>query len=154
MQRFLNLCEEIEQTVAAVYRYWEDGFSEDIPLSTLWGKLADDELDHIRQVQLAKRVAMENVLSQNAVTIESLQKALAKAKNLLAEVKQRDISGVAALRAAIRIEEEFSKAHLLNATRVKDKSMQAMFESLARADEQHIATLRNYCESVLGKASD
>ena len=154
MQRFLNLCEEIEQTVAAVYRHWESVFADDVSLSSLWGKLADDELDHVRQVQLAKRVALENVFSQNAVTVGSLQKALAKAKNLLAEVKQRDISAPAALRAAIRIEEEFSKAHLLNATQVNDKSMQAMFESLAREDEQHVATLRNYCESVLGKASD
>ncbi len=150
MQRVLRVCEEIEQVVAQIYRYWQEVFVNDAPLSALWAKMADDELDHVRQIQLAKRVANENVFEGCNVSVESLEKALAKARQILRDVKEKDISSEKALRAAIRIEEEFSKAHLLNATRVTDESMKTMFRSLARADEKHVKTLKDYCESVFG----
>jgi len=150
MQRFLNICEEIEQTVAKIYQHWQQVFIDNQALSALWGKMADDELDHVRQVQLAKRVANEGVLEQNNISLESLSKALARARQLYEDIQVREISSEMALRAAIRIEEEFSKAHLLNATNVADESLKTMFKSLARADEQHVATLRNYVDSVLG----
>ena len=150
MQRLLKLCEEIEQTVAEIYRYWQSVFVNDASLSALWGKMADDELDHVRQVQLAKRVVSDSVFENSNVSIDSLEKTLARARQLLKDVQTRELSSEIALKAAIKIEEEFSKAHLLNATNVVDESMKGMFKSLARADEQHVATLRNYCESVFG----
>lgn len=151
MQRLLNLCEEIEQQVARIYRYWQKVFDEEPSLSGLWGKLADDELDHVRQVQLAKRVVNENVLEESGVSIEELNTALARARQLYKDVQVKNVSAEQALHAAIRIEESFSKAHLLNATKVTDASLQAMFKSLARADELHIGTLRDYVQAYLRK---
>ena len=151
MQRFLRLCEEIEQVVSQIYRHWQHVFAADAPLSALWEKLADDELAHVRQVQLAQRVAGEGVFAGNNTTMESLEKALATAKQLLKDVKVKNIPAAQALRAAIRIEETFSKAHLLNATNIDDASMKQMFKSLARADEEHVATLKNYCDGYFGE---
>lgn len=151
MQKLLKLCEDIEQTVSQIYRYWQKVFVNEPSLSSLWGQMADDELDHVRQVQLAKRVIYENVFEEASVSVEILQKALSRAQQLLRDVQEREISSEMALRAAIRIEEEFSKAHLLNATNVTDASMKTMFKSLARADEKHVATLRNYCDAVFGE---
>ena len=149
MQRLLRLCEDIERVVSQVYRHWQEVFNDDPALSALWAKLADDELDHVRQVQLAGRVANEEVFEGVNISQDSLEKALAKARQLLKDVQERQISAEVALKAAIRIEEEFSKAHLMNATNISDESMKAMFKSLARADELHLATLKNYCDSVL-----
>jgi len=151
MQRFLRLCEEIEQVISQIYRHWQHAFSHDEPLSALWEKLADDELTHVRQVQLAQRVASEEVFSGSNTSMESLEKSLAMARQLLKDVKEKRILAAQALRAAIRIEETFSKAHLLNATNVTDASMKKMFQSLARADEEHVATLKNYCETYFGE---
>ena len=150
MQRLLKLCEEIEQTIAEIYRYWQQVFVNDVALSALWGRMADDELDHVRQVQLAKRVVSDSVFENSNVSIDSLEKSLVRVRQLLQDVQTRQLSSEVALKAAIKIEEEFSKAHLMNATNVVDASMKGMFQSLARADEQHVATLRNYCESVFG----
>ncbi len=153
MQRLLRICEDIEQVVSQIYRHWQQVFVNDSSLSSLWAKLADDELDHVRQVQLAQRVATEHVMEGNKISLESLEKALARARQLLKDVKEKDISSETALRAAIKIEEEFSKAHLLNAANVIDESMVKMFNSLARADEQHVKTLRDYCDAVFGSDS-
>jgi rubrerythrin len=150
MQRYLNICEEIEQLISKTYRHWQQMFEDDPGLSALWGKLAEDEMDHVRQVQLAKRVANEKVLQESDVSLEALTKSLAKARQLYKDVQVKTVTGEQALRAAIRIEEEFSKAHLLNATTVVDESIKTMFKSLARADELHVETIRNYCDSVLG----
>lgn len=151
MQRLLRICEEIEQIIAQIYRHWQDVFSDDRSLSGLWSKLADDELDHVRQVQLATRVVNENILAKGEVSFESLEKALSRARQLLKDVKEKDVSKETALRAAIKIEDEFMKAHLLNAARVTDPSMQSMFNSLARADEEHIKTLQQYCDSFFAE---
>ena len=150
VQRLLRVCEDIEQVVSQIYRHWQQVFVNDTALSALWAKLADDELDHVRQVQLAQRVANDQVIDGGNISLESLEKALARARQLLKDVKERDISSETALRAAIRIEEEFSKAHLLNAANVTDESMVKMFKSLARADELHIKTLKDYCDAVFG----
>ena len=151
IQRFLRVCEDIEQVVSQIYRYWQQVFVNDASLSALWAKLADDELDHVRQVQLAQRVANDQVIDGGNISLESLEKALDRARQLLKDVKERDISSVTALRAAIKIEEEFSKAHLLNAANVTDESMAKMFKSLARADELHIKTLTDYCDAAFGQ---
>ncbi len=151
VQRLLRICEDIEQVVSKIYRHWQQVFVDDPALSALWAQMADDELDHVRQVQLAKRVAAENVFESNGVSLESLEKALARARQLLKDVKEKDLTSDVALRAAIKIEEEFSKAHLLNATQVDDESMKTMFRSLARVDEMHVATLKNYCDAVFRK---
>ncbi len=148
MQRFLRVCEDIEQVISQIYRHWQQVFASDPSLSALWSKLADDELDHVRQVQLAQRVANDQIIAGSKVSLDSLEKALARARQLLRDVKEKDISSQTALRAAIKIEEEFSKAHLLNAANVTDESMAKMFKSLARADELHVKTLKDYCEAV------
>ena len=151
MQKILKICEEIEQIVAEIYRHWQSVFIDDPALSALWGKMADDELDHVRQVQLAKRVVSDNVFTVGEVSMESLEKSLARARQLLKDVRSRAVSSESALKAAIKIEDEFSKAHLLNATRVVDSSMKAMFQSLSRADDQHVATLKNYYNAYIKK---
>ncbi|PLX97882.1 MAG: hypothetical protein C0623_14265 [Desulfuromonas sp.] len=150
MQRLLRICQEIEQTVADIYRHWETVFSDQESLSRLWGQMADDELDHVRQIQLAQRVANEQVFGEQKISINLLEEALAKAKQLLKEVRERDVSAEKALKTAIKIEEYFSKAHLSNALEVTDKSLMTMFNSLARADDQHVESLRNYYDSVFG----
>jgi len=150
VQRFLKVCEDIEQTVSKIYRHWQEVFVDTPALSAMWARMADDELDHVRQIQLAKRVAYENVFEGNNVSIDDLEKALAKARRLLVDVKEKEISAEKALLAAIKMEELFSQAHLMNATNVVDESMATMFKSLAREDEMHVATLRNYYDSVYG----
>ena len=151
IQRLLRISEEIEQVVSQIYRHWQHVFENESSLSALWRKMADDELDHVQQVQLARRVYNEKIFEASNVSLESLEKALARARQLLEDVKQKEISPETALRAAIRIEEEFSKAHLLNSTSINDQSMKAMFKSLARADELHVATLRDFANAFLEK---
>ena len=49
------------------------------------------------------------------------------------------------------MEEEFGRVHVQNAGEIKDEAMRKMFTALARADEEHVATLRNYVDSVYGQ---
>lgn len=151
MRRFLACCEEIEQTVAEVYRHWQKVYSDDQEFSELWERLADEELAHASQIKLARRLPTDGVFNGQAVDVGEIEKLLATARKLLVDVQKVTLSKEKALRTAIKMEEAFNRAHVANIDGFVDASMQALFTSLARDDAQHVAALHNYCAKMFGE---
>lgn len=150
MRRFLACCEEIEQTVAEIYKYWQDVYSDDRELSELWGKLADDELAHVSQINLARRLPVDGVFASKQVDGKKIEALLARARKLLADVQKVTLTKEKAVRTAIKMEEAFNQAHVNNVGEFANPAMKAMFSSLAREDAQHVALLQSYCSRVFG----
>jgi rubrerythrin len=153
MRRFLACCEEIEQTVAEVYKYWQQTYRDDEEFSTLWGMLADDELAHVSQIRLARRLPVDGVFVELHIDVKAVERLLTQARKLLVDVQKVTLSKEKALRTAIKMEEAFNRAHVENVGGFANPAMKSMFTSLARDDAQHMATLQNYCDRVFGKAS-
>ena len=152
MRKFLACCEEIEQCVADVYRYWQQAYHDDQELSALWGKLADDELSHVSQIKLARRIQGDGLFKESTVDSKAIEKLLATARKLLVDVQKMTLSKEKALRTAIKMEEAFNRAHVTNVGTFVNPSIQAMFTSLARDDAKHMVTLQTYCDRVFGEA--
>ncbi len=151
MRKFLACCEEIEQAMAEIYKYWQKTYSDDQELSALWGVLVDDELAHVSQIKLARRLQVDGVFSGSKVDNQAIEALLARARKLLVDVKKVTLSKEKALRTAIKMEETFNQVHVANAVEFSDPSIKAMFTSLARDDAKHVTTLHEYCERVFGK---
>lgn len=152
MRRFLACCEEIEQTVAKVYRHWQHEYADDHEFSALWRTLADDELAHANQIKLARRLPADGVFTESPVDVKAIEILAARARKLLADVQQVTLSKEKALRTAIKMEEAFNKAHVENVGEFTDPMMRAMFTSLARDDAQHMETLKKYCDQTFGQS--
>ena len=152
MRRFLACCEEIEQTVADIYKYWQKTYSDDRELSDLWGKLADDELAHVSQLKLARRLPVDGVFVNIEVDSKSIEVLLVRARKLLADVQKVTLTKEKALRTAIRMEEAFNQAHVNNVGEFASPAMKAMFNSLARDDAQHVAILQSYYSRQFGNS--
>lgn len=150
MRKFLACCEEIEQTVAEVYRHWQQVYADDAEFAALWGELVDDELAHVQQIRLARRLPMNGVFTNRKIDTRSLETLLVRARKLLVDVQKVTLSKEKALRTAIKMEEAFNKAHVNNVADFTDPTLKAMFTSLARDDAQHMATLQRYCDRVFG----
>jgi rubrerythrin len=150
MRKILACCEEIEQTVAEIYKYWQKVYSDDQGFSELWKVLADDELAHVNQIKLARRIQDDGLFNNVDVKGQELDALRLRAKKLLADVQKVTLSKEKALRTAIKIEESFNKAHVENAGEFADPSIRAMFTSLAREEAEHMATLQNYYDRNFG----
>jgi len=151
MRKYLACCEEIEQRLSDVYRYWQQVYHDDQEFSVLWGTLADDELNHVSQIKLARRLQGDGLFKESTVDSKSIEKLLATARKLLVDVQKITLSKEKALRTAIKMEEAFNQAHMANVGAFVNPSIQAMFTSLAREDAKHIATLQAFCDQVFGK---
>ncbi len=151
MRKYLACCEEIEQRLADVYRYWQQAYHDDQEFSALWGKLADDELNHVSQIKLARRLEGEGLFEESTVDSKSIEKLLATARKLLVDVQKITLSKEKALRTAIKIEEAFNQAHIANVGTFVNPSIQAMFTSMSKEDAKHMETLQKYCDQFFGE---
>ena len=76
----VDMAQGVGEAIEKIRKHKPDLIMLDIELSDGDGfqvleKLADDELDHVRQVQLAQRVANEQAFAGSNVSLESLEKA-------------------------------------------------------------------------------
>lgn len=149
IRRYLELSQEIEETVAAIYRDFVDRFAADAVLRQLWQQMAQDEHDHAMQIKLAFPLLKEGVLCAPQLDIDKLEALLRQARQLTADLQERPLTAVAALKLGLQMEERFCQVHV-QAQLAFGNQLEGLFRALARADEAHIDTLRQglaHCQS-------
>jgi hypothetical protein len=77
-----------------------------------------------------------------------LELLLLKAQSLLRDLENDPPTEKQALLKAIELEEEFIGVHVCTAVEFKDEKLKERFRMLARDDEKHVGTLRNYFNEV------
>ena len=142
LQRYLEICLEIEQIAGAIYTGLAERFSFDQHLSAIWYHMARDEHDHAMQIKLAVTMAKERVIAGTRVAPERITELQARARQLKSELSAAQTGAVEALEAALALEAEFGHAHLLSSVEFERSDFKDLFRRLARSDEQHIQTLR------------
>ena len=146
MQEFLETCAEIEHTMCRIYRKLADSERDNDRARALWLQMAKDEADHVTQLRFAGCLPAESFslgLSQDEV--EAL---LCKAQKLLEDLEESPLTSRDALKLAIDLEEEFMAVHASTALAFSDQKLKERFDRLARADEKHIGTLREYFREI------
>jgi len=144
--RVLDTCCMMEETCAALYRYFADLFSDNIPVCAMWAQTAQEEDSHAEQFRLAYRL--------HGVGIESLKTDVARANILLAKmegvykkVQENQPCLEEAFKFAIKLEYALAEFHMDSIANFADKSLEQLFKSMRKCDNEHILRLeRMYAE--------
>lgn len=142
LQRYLEICLEIEQIAGAIYTGLAERFSFDQNLSAIWYHMARDEHDHAMQIKLAVTMAKERIITAPRFSPEKISELLERARQLKQHMATAQTGAVEALEAALALEAEFGHAHLLSSVEFERTDFKDLFKRLARSDEQHVQTLR------------
>lgn len=146
MKTYLRLCAEIEETVEKVYQVFAQKVEGGAEMQLLWLQLARDEETHYNQLLMAERLANEKVFTAPQLSEQKVTRLLEQARQLLEKAQAGPLTPKEALLATIMLEKGFADVHIANATQIADPSLQKTFAALARSDEEHLLTLRNYLE--------
>jgi len=144
MNKFLQLCAEIEDLAAQIYRELERHSAGNERLEEIMRRMALDEEDHARQLRFALRVSPKDTfegISENTGDPYALK---LRANQLLQQAKEATLSEYEMLKVAVELENDFHKIHASHSLLFKDPSIKKMFASLARADQLHVAELSQY----------
>jgi histone deacetylase complex regulatory component SIN3 len=152
IQNYLDLSQEIEQTVASIYQIFVERFAENPELCRLWRQMVQDEHDHAMQIKLAQPLVKEGMLGNSSLELEKVEALLRQARQLKVDVLARQMSPVAAFKLGLQMEERFCQIHLQAHFSLKRTDLGALFRRLARSDEAHIETLRQGLASCQGEA--
>lgn len=144
-------CALLEEKVSQLY-YLFAGLYADIPeLAALWNKTAEEEENHMRQFELAARIA-RSAPHSHSVDPALVGQALDMITRLTDKVRQTPPGWQGALKLAIDIEEKLARFHMDSVAVYDDDSINNLFKSMMSCDEQHVQSLRNYLERA-GTAS-
>ncbi len=147
MEEFLETCAQVEHTMCRIYRQLADSERDNDRARALWLQMAKDEADHATQLRFA-RCLPEESFSAADLSQSEVETLLIKAQALLDDLEETSFSSREALKCAISLEEEFMRVHAKTALVFTDEKLKKRFDLLARADEEHIGTLREYFREI------
>jgi rubrerythrin len=144
MNKFLQLCADIEDLAAQIYRELERQSAGNERLEEIMRRMALDEEDHARQLRFALRVSPKDTFEGISESTGDPHALKLRAKQLLLQAKEATLSEYELLKVAVELENDFHKIHTSSSLLFKDPTMKKMFASLARADQLHVADLHHY----------
>ncbi len=143
MQAILSDCQRVELLANRIYERLAANETYAGEIRTTFRHLAAEELEHARQIELAMRLPEEGLGAVSRIAWVKVDEARQLAEMMLQEVTSTPVTEEAALRLAVRIENEFLKVHLDNALHFFEQRVVALFEGLAGADQGHLDTLND-----------
>lgn len=146
LQGFLNDCAAIEAVAERIYLRLAASPRLEPWLRSVFQQLAEDESGHSRQLNSAALVLNQDDNGIKRIAHSRVMELLDDAESLLQQVKDETIGAREALEYAIQLENKFRKIHLDQATFFDDEQVIKTFNSLARSDEEHLATLKEAIE--------
>lgn len=135
-------CYQIEIISEKIYRKLAANETYAPELRKGFHKLSRDEQDHASQIDLLVQAPDIKIDAVTRISGEIVEKALALAEKILAEVEKKDLSEEEALRQSLLLEHEFIKVHAHNALHFNAPRLADFFDNLGRADLEHINTLK------------
>lgn len=142
-------CALLEEKVAQLYHLFAELYSDIPELTALWIKTAEEEENHMRQFELAGRLARSAALSHSIDPVVVGQ-ALDMVTRVIDKVRQTPPSWQGSLKLAIDLEDKLGRFHMDSAAVYVDDSINNLFKSMMTCDEQHVQLLRNYLEKNAG----
>ena len=153
MDEFFDTCAEIESTMSLIYRRMANAVKTNERLKEMLLKMAKDEADHVNQIRLARLLPFEENFSGVRISKTKLDLMLLKAQSLLHDIETSPPSEKEALLRAIDLEEDFMQVHVGSALEFSDPKLKERFQQLAREDEKHVGTLRDYFQAAYQRSA-
>lgn len=142
MYGILRDCYQIEIISEKIYRKLAANEAYAPEIRKEFQKLSGDEHNHASQIDLLVQAPDLKIDAVTRISGEKVEKVLALAEKILAEVEKKDISEEEALQHSLQMEHEFIKIHAHNALHFDTSRLADFFDSLGRADLVHLNTLK------------
>lgn len=136
----IDTCCMMEETCAALYRYFAELFADDPAVVQLWLKTAREEDSHAEQFRMAYRLHGSGIESLNT-DMERAKSLLAKMQSIFKHVQESPPTLKEALQFAIKMEHSLAGYHMDSIARFADKGLEKLFISMRQCDQQHIEML-------------
>jgi len=142
MHGYLNDCCKIELLASRIYQHFaaQGNFPE--RLRETFAQLARDEEDHARQFDLALELPEGALGDVKRIAWERIAAGLDRIRARFQDLHHEPCTAEQALKTALQLEKDFIRIHLDNSLYIEDQRIRRLFAGLARADEEHLATLR------------
>jgi rubrerythrin len=150
VQKMLERCREIELTCADLYRFFAQLFIDEAEYSALWRKTAMEEENHASQFTLAQSISRHGTIKDLNAGLREAEGALQLVRSLMAKAKEAKPSMLAALEAAIALEERLSAFHTTTVANFTSESHAKMFQAMMQTDSDHIGSLRQMQQRLKG----
>lgn len=150
MKRFLNICVEIEETVAKIYRQLATSPRLPNELKMVLENLANDEDDHAMQLRFALRFPAGTAVVEKELNRAPVEDLLMRAKAMLAMAQREEFDVKQALEIGMELEQDFCQAHIGNSMEFRDENLKKMFAALAQDDKVHCQKLLDAKNRFLG----
>lgn len=142
--QLLQVCLEVEETLAKIYRHFSENGPGASPLRKLWGQLAADEDEHALQIRFLLRLPSDGLVEGANLPLKTAVAMRDYAKKALREVREKSLSEKTALQLARKLEQDFSRVHATVALKYQQEKTRSMFIALAKADREHEGLLEEY----------
>lgn len=147
IQSLFKPLEEVERSLAQLYRKWSDTFAPGSEESMLFYKMSMEEKAHVSLVQYQKRLVRQNpaMFEDVPISMADIEQLTAQVNHLLSS--PRPVTVKSAVEMAIQIEESAAEYHTRSAIVASRPEMGSLIRSLARADRQHVEGLREFARA-------
>jgi rubrerythrin len=139
----------MEETCAAMYRYFAEIYADTPHASALWAKTACEEDSHADQFRMAYRLR-GNGMESLRLDLSRAKALLAKMQSVYKHVQDSPPSLKDAFQFAIKMEYSLAEYHMDSIGKFSDKNMEQLFVSMRRCDQQHIQMLEQAYEALQG----
>ena len=144
--RVLDACCMMEETCAALYRYFEELYASNSAVSELWATMAREEDNHAQQFRFAYRLQGSGIASLKT-DVGRASSLLAKMEDVYRKVQENKPSIHDAFKFAIKLEYALAEYHMDSIAMFSDKNLEALFVAMRKGDEEHISRLEQmYCQ--------
>jgi rubrerythrin len=143
---FRNL-QEMELALGRLYLWFSEIFAADPGAAALFYRMSLEEKAHASTVQYLKRVVRRDpeLFQDVEADFETIQAITTRASTLLE--KRGTLTLEKALKLALSFEESAAECHYRNAVVYANPDVAALVKSLAGADKQHLAGLRDFARA-------
>ncbi|SHJ08335.1 Rubrerythrin [Malonomonas rubra DSM 5091] len=149
MRKHLNICIQIEKTVAQIYRKMAESSKLSPAVRTGLLELAQEEDDHASQLQFALRFPDGSIVDSLPGMLQEAERLLQLAQKALQHVEQNVVSDQQAVNIGVELEKKFCQAHIGNSFQFKEEHLKSMFSAMAKDDERHckkLEELKKQCQ--------
>lgn len=136
----LLTCSEIEDTVAIIYRYFSNLYSDTKEISDLFFKTALEEDEHANQFRLAYRLHGAGMKTIKADS-KQIQAIFEKLRLLYSTIQTTPPSIKQALQLSIKVETTLAEYHMSSMVEFQDPSLSKLFVSMKNNDDAHVQML-------------
>ena len=139
--------EEMERSLGRLYLWFSEIFAADPGAVALFYRMSLEEKAHAATVQYLKRVVRRDpkLFQDVEADFDAIQAITARAYALLE--KRGILTLEKALKLALSFEESAAECHYRNAVVYANPDVAALVKSLAGADKQHLAGLRDFARA-------